>query len=85
MIYLDVLIFFLGSENPLASIDCYRNVFEKYAGELTSATHLSDYIPLLNKNDDPLIFQHTCIWFSYFQFNLFHKVQLLHHPSHHSI
>ena len=47
----DVLFSFLGSGDPLASIDHHRPLLQKYGYKLTSATHLSDLIPLILEDE----------------------------------
>ena len=51
----DVLFSFLSSLDPLESINHHRRLLEKHKTRITDATHLSDLIPLLNKNELELL------------------------------
>ena len=51
----DVLFSFLSSLDPLESINHHRRLLEKHKTRITDATHLSDLIPLINKNELELL------------------------------
>ena len=81
MVYLDVLKKFL----VLKTLWQVFTVIEKYLKSMLGSSPVLHICQIISPSTEqewwwwPLIFQHTCIWFSYFKFNLSYKVQLLHH------
>ena len=46
-----MLFSFLASLDPLESINAHRRLLQKHKLRITDASHLSDLIPLINKNE----------------------------------
>ena len=51
----DVVFSFLSSLDPLQSINHHRKLLTKHKMRLSDATHMSDLIPLINRNENELL------------------------------
>ena len=51
----DVVFSFLSSLDPLLSINHHRKLLTKHKMRLSDATHMSDLIPLINRNENELL------------------------------